>query len=123
MKFHKEITSIEHPVYDVSEARELYDDMKISYRTLSLMKQENIRVALKNTKVSLKIISDALCQHCGYCFKFRCLNCYTCPLDKKHKECCGNDILKVTASRTKKEFAQRHKEWCKKISLWNEKWD
>ncbi len=120
MKFHKEITSKEYPVYDENKAGYIYDKRKVGYRKLSLMKQENIRVALANPKIELITIKNAIRQECGYCFKFVCLNCL---LSKKQEHNgCSNNVKNMLRIKTKKEFAKRHKKWCKQIGLWKKEW-
>ncbi len=119
MKLHKEIASKYNPVYDNLVAEYLFNDGKISYRRLSLMKQENIRVALTKPGISLETICWALNSSCGYCFEFEC---DSCPIHKKSIEACDGGIINITTSKTKKEFAERHKEWCEKIGLWEKGW-
>ncbi len=124
MKLHKELTSIEQPVYDRDKSEDLFDSGKISYRKLSLMKQENIRVALGNPKITLEVICNALGKYCGYCFKFsrngRCIGCLIYKKQGKHQ--CSGIIGHIGNSKDKKKFAEKHREWCEKIGLWKKEW-
>lgn len=119
---HEEVTSDgkDGQIYDSGT---LFDSLK-GHRKLSLMKQENIRIAIKNN-ASLSDLKAAIHQRCGYCFKYQDdSSCQSCPLVKKIGTICTEDIYweKMKKVKTIKEFAAAHKSWCKKLGLWQEGW-
>ena len=118
MKWHKEITSEDYPVYDVVVAKELTNRPS----TISKWKQENIRIALRDKKFSFDEVFRIVGHECGYCFEY---NCHSCPLNRKlGTNCC--DIRTYRAmrrSKSRKALAKAHKAWCKEIGLWGKNWN
>jgi hypothetical protein len=121
MRLNKCIVSKDKPVYDCAKASQLFESRKYGYRKLSLMKQENIRVALKTNKFRLKVIKDAVKKECGYCFKFDCDDC-TLPINWTTSCIKIIEYSGVRDAKTKKDFALHHKNWCKKLGLWKKGW-
>lgn len=123
MKLNKQITSESEKIYDEIVARKLYLSKEYGHRQLSLMKQENIRIAIKKG-ISLSDLYDSSAEFCGYCFKYldegKIIRCRKCPFYKDGMNCYNySNLEKVT---TIKKFADLHKRWCKKLKLWNNNW-
>jgi len=133
MRWNKQILSIDCipkyvKIYDVDKANELYDLKKYKYHSLSMMKQENIRMALKDTSFKLQEIKEAAVMFCGYCFEFREINCTNCELfnlENNDFGACYNSEWheKMRKARTKKLFAKYHKSWCEELGIWNKNWE
>ncbi len=125
MKLNQELCSDEQP-YAARFAHQLYLENKYTHRQLSIMKQENLRVAAYGKKFSINSIQAGIRGNCGYCFKFDCTTGITCPLAKKgHNKChCAtNDFYAARDDvKSKKEFLKHHKAWCKAIGLWQRGW-
>jgi len=126
MKLNKQIVSKQYTVYDIDKAKTLYDIKKYTCRQLSMMKQENIRVAIKKNMIPLNELKDFSQKKCGYCFEYfiRCGFCYTCPISKKiGRDCVSNPYYrKMESSGRKTTFARYHEAWCRELGIWNEKW-
>lgn len=128
MKLHEEITqgNLNLNIYSSASAEYLFDKGKFKHRKLSLMKQENIRFALRCKRFELEDIKEQFYAFCGYCFKNVNVNgaCLNCPLYKRIGKECYNDKFwdKMEAAKTKKDFAKYHKMWCKQLGLWNKNW-
>ena len=120
MKWHKEITSEEGPVYDWRKVKFLVDDKKP--HTLSRWKQENIRMAIKEGASAVELF-DALQQECGYCWA--CIACPYCTLYKKLGKRCNAlpEWDNMASALTRKAFAEAHEAWCKKLGLWGKNWE
>lgn len=124
MEFHKEITGEEDLIYSWRQSYHLFN-RGVNHRKLSLMKQENIRVALQAVSSkhshSLPLLRIALNQACGYCHRYTCSNC---PIAKRAGESCTYlpEFNKMIDTHSRKEFARHHKSWCKKIGLWRKDW-
>ena len=108
MKWNDEIRNKDpncfNEIYDMDKAKKLFDSEKYNHRKLSLMKQENVRMAFKENfrKADIK---DTVARKCGYCFKYQC---EFCPLYKKNRIECINfleyeELMKPFAK--KKEIA------------------
>lgn len=133
MKWHNEIRGAicggSDRIYDSAEAEELFDSKAYNRRELSLMKQENIRMALANG-LPLKLIKGAMQTPCGYCFSNNLVvvkdeDCEGCKLfkDMNGAPC---DILaswnRMLKAETISDFADNHKEWCKVLGIWSKRW-
>jgi len=82
-KMHEEIISEKKPVYDANKARRLYHDGKIGYHELSVMKQENIKEAIRK---GMKEAMNVFGERCGYCFHF--MDCDECPIFERNRVEC-----------------------------------
>lgn len=129
MKLNKEICnefakSGYKKIYNLDKARRLFKEGKFTYRQLSLMKQENIRVMGKGN-ATLRDLKLALEKKCGYCFRYDCWDKYTCPLYKKNNVCCAELPFAehMVRASTKKEFLMFHKLWCQELGLWKKSWE
>lgn len=127
MKFHKDIALVgqgSKSVYNSVIVRDLYTKKKYGYRKLSIMKQENFRVSIHKIKYSLRILKSNMATPCGYCFKFHNgINCGKCTLIKDGLMCTWHqEWFDMRQARTKKQFAEAHKKWCKKLGLWQKGW-
>ena len=125
MKMHDEIRNKEANdstiIYDAYKAKRLFKKGKHTPRQLSIMKQENIRIALKTKRFTTWDIWWVLNTLCGYCFVY--LNpygsCVNCPLHKKNKKKCVHlpEHSKMNWARTKEEFLEAHIAWCRRLGL------
>ena len=124
MKYNKEITSKNEPIYDENSAEALYDNKKYSHRKLSMMKQENFRMAIKDKKITLITLIQHIKSACGYCFESNS-NCGDCILYRKLKNRCDetDEWNKMCDATRRKDFAEHHKAWCKRLGIWNDKWE
>ena len=125
MKMHDEIRNKEANdftmIYDAHKARRLFEEGKHTPRQLSIMKQENIRIALKTRGFTIGDIRDALDETCGYCFAYFNLfgSCVNCPLYKRVKEDCIElpEWKSMHRAKTKEEFLKAHIAWCRRLGL------
>lgn len=135
-------------VYSESLANDLYKKKKSTAKQLSMWKQQNIRMALKEG-YNHTLISSSLVKSCGYCFRYRNgwgdqyhsvseHDCKTCPLYKKTGRPCyelvefGRIIrlkYRIEISETYREhidpieyIKKNHKKWCIRIGLWKDDW-
>jgi len=123
MKWNNRIRNNIDEIYSVDKARELYRLEQFGSRKLSLMKQENIRMAIKE-KYDIDDILGIVISKCGYCFK-QGYNCESCSLYKKYNEYCTKLISyeKMLYAKTIKTFAKWHKIWCQELGIWNKNWE
>jgi len=125
MKMHDEIRNKEANdftiIYDAHKATKLFKKGKYTPRRLSIMKQENIRIALKTKRFMIWDIRDALDETCGYCFAYfnRYGSCVNCPLHKRVKEDCIElpEWKSMRHTKIKKEFLKAHIAWCRRLGL------
>ena len=119
MKWHKEITSEAYPIYESDTLEGIDKEPK----TLSMMKQENIRIALQKSKFKLRDIKMVSWHRCGLCDLN--LSCSPCYIFKKIGGYCTDlsEHRAMKKARTRKAFAKAHKAWCKKIGLWGKNWN
>jgi len=108
-----EITSEEHPVYDIDKARRAAPF--IEYRALSMMKHKNIQVACVTKGCSLLDIKEVMKQRCGFCFMFQ--SCRTCTLGGSSHCTRHVEYTYVINAKTKKAFKKHHLAWCRKLGL------
>ena len=124
MKHHKKITSTREPIYCEFKAKRLYKIKKHSAHQLSVMKQENIRIAISN-KTDVTTLMHALCKNCGYCFKTSPNNaCSSCVLFHRIGKACYDSVHMPhsTQDLNLKAFSAKHKAWCKQLGLWQKGW-
>lgn len=123
-------------IYSDPLARDLYEKKKATARQLSIWKQQNIRMAIRNG-YNHTLIGGALCRACGYCFRYR-HGCTTCPLYKKTGKPCYElkEFKRVIRVRYRieivetygenidpiKHIKKNHKEWCIRVGLWKDDW-
>lgn len=114
-------------IYDVDKAKSLFERNKIDYKTLSIMKQENVREAIKDKRLSLRTIKEAICDSCSYCFKFsEKRSCGSCPLQFKKflffmSSCCEiKEWDEMVNARTYDDLLIAHQKWCYKLGIFRE---
>lgn len=129
LKYHNEIRTRDpfhagNWIYNPVKAQDLFGPHNA--RQLSVMKQENIRTALNDTRATLDDIQRALSSHCGFCFQFYHYKCVTCPASSAFSPCYELTEfklmlkLKPDSKQTRKQFADLHEKWCKRIGLWKD---
>ena len=96
---------------------------KYTPHELSLMKHENIRMAIKE-KLSPTTIKECTFEACGYCFK-NSDKCEDCKLYAKMGFECWylDEFSNMENACTIDAFAIFHKEWCEQLGLWQEDWE
>lgn len=118
-------------IYDVDMAMEVWkeDHLEIGARELSMWKQENIRMAIKEG-APLISIKSAFSEICGYCIALG-KACEKCPLGRRGEfvtkenkgDCFDDPFFKQALEAQKVEiFAINHAEWCQHYGLWKEHW-
>lgn len=131
MKWHDCIrnkTSV-HPqqrIYHTGLAQSLFDDGIYTARELSLMKQENIRMALIDGSFCYDDIPYN--SSCGYCFEVNQIDidgCKPCRLvTGRFSDCCESEMYWAMArSKNLKDFAHYHKNWCIEMGIWKGDWE
>lgn len=116
--------------YLIYNSFKAFDLFKKGYsrKRLSLMKQENIRMALKtNHPSALEVHTDL----CGFCFEEDCLSmtkrsCSDCELTRTKTRCNQSGFYDIMSSASAHDdtdrFAKAHKAWCKQLGLWRKGW-
>lgn len=108
----------------VSESK-LKEEECPTLREFSLMKQENIRMALlERKKYRLMDMRSSVELQCGFCTNYITRGCDGCPIIELVGRKCYylNGYSKMCHAKTYNKFAEAHKAWCIMIGLWEEGW-
>lgn len=113
-------------IYYVEKAQAVFTGK--NYRSLSLRKQENIRMAIQEER-NINDIVSVMSEYCGYCFRYcsgdnLCEEYPICPLFKLNGTHCYelDSIESIHGNLDYNTLGKLHKTWCKKLNLWQEHW-
>lgn len=137
MTFHKELTSVWAPVYDVDTAKKLFfeelpedasqEEVLERARLFSVKKQENFQYACEcswdfeapDEETFVAELWEQLSTTCGFCFVMD--GCDGCPLEFGDRRCFGRaEWYSMEQVTTLEEFQELHLSWCEALGLLSE---
>jgi hypothetical protein len=111
-------------IYDYGQAIKLFNRDKRKHKMISIMKHNNIRVAIKDALRGFTILEEiktVFREQCGYCFKYK-RNCNICTIKRN----CRSNISPhntVSFCYTIDEFSSWHKIYCMIHGIWQKEWE